>query len=99
MNPFTTEHPLEAQTSWFDTREHPVLSFVCRSVVLALLFTPLVLYGLHLVAIDDIGAEPLPLPDPWRVLFWGCLIAFVLSLLAAVPVLIAFRFLARWGRR
>lgn len=100
MNPFTTDHPLSPKTSWFDTREHPTLSFVCSTFVLALILTPFVLYRLYLYAISDIGAEPNPFPQPWWALFWGGLIAFVLSTVAAFPVLLLFRlFSRRWRKR
>jgi ABC-type phosphate transport system permease subunit len=99
MNPFTTDHPLAARSSWFDTREHPVLSFVCSSVVLALMLAPFVLHRLYLYAISDIGAEPNPFPQPWWALFWGSVIAFVLSLFVAVPVVFLFRLFIRRRRR
>ena len=99
MNPFSTDHPLAAQSSWFDAREHPVLSFVCSSVVLALVLTPLVLYRLYLYAISDIGAEPNPFPQPLWSLFWGSVIAFVLCLFVTVPVVFLFRLFIRWRRR
>jgi hypothetical protein len=86
MNPFTTEHPLTPKSSWFDAREHPKLSFVCRAVVLALVLTPFVLLRLYYYAISDIGAEPNPFPEPCWILFWGTVIAFVFSLLGAFPV-------------
>ena len=68
-----------------------MLSFVCSSVVLALMLAPLVLYRLYLYAISDIGAEPNPFPEPWWALFWGSVIAFVLSMFVAVPVVSLFR--------
>jgi hypothetical protein len=99
MNPFTTDHPLAAQSSWFDMRVHPIHSSVCSSIVLALVLTPLVLYRLYLFATSDIGAEPNPFPQPWWALFWGSAIAFALSLLVAVPIVFLFRLCIRWRRR
>jgi len=100
MNPFTTDHPLASKTSWFDAREHPALSFVCSMFVLALILTPFVLYRLYLSAVSDIGAEPNPFPEPWRALFLGTAIAFLLSLLVALPVVLLFRLVVqRWTRR
>lgn len=99
MNPFTTDHPLAAKSSWFDTREHPVLSFVCSALVLGLILTPVVLVRLYYGAISDIGAEPNPFPQPWWALFWGVLIAFVLSLFVALPAVLLLRLLLRRGRR
>jgi hypothetical protein len=90
MNPFTTDHPLASKTSWFDTREHPALSFICSVFVLALVLTPFLLYRLYLYAISDIGADD-PAPLFWWALFPGSVIAIVLSLFAAFPVVLLFR--------
>lgn len=99
MNPFTTDHPLASKTSWFDKREHSALSFVCGVFVLALILMPFVLYRLYLYAISDIGAEPNPFPQPWWALFWGCVIAFVLSAVCALPVAFVYRLFARRLRK
>jgi hypothetical protein len=94
MNPFTTDHPLASKTSWFDTREHPALSFVCNSFVLALILTPFLLYRLYLFAISDIGADdPGPLFS-WA-LFPGSVVVFVLSLFAAFPLVLLSRLLSK----
>jgi len=80
MNPFTADHPLASKSSWFDTREHQVLSFVCSTSVVALILTPFVLHHLYGYAIRDVGAEPNPFLESWWALcwalFWGGLIAF-----------------------
>jgi hypothetical protein len=55
MNPFTTDHPLATNSSWFDTREHPRLSFLCSTLLVASLLAPLVLARLYYYAISDIG--------------------------------------------
>lgn len=100
MNPFTTDHPLAAKSSWFDTHEHPVLSFVCSTLLLTFIFTPIVLVRLYYWAITDIGTEPNPFPQPWWALFWGMVVAFVLSLFGAVPAVLLLRLLSRaWRRR
>jgi hypothetical protein len=100
MNPFTTDHPLDTQTSWFDTKQHPLLSFVCSTFGLALILTPLVLVRLYYYAISDIGAEPNPFPEPWWGLFMGSVVAFVLSVICAFPFVLVFRLFARrWRRR
>lgn len=100
MNIFTTEHPLTSQPSWFDTKEHPFLSFVCSVFVLALVFTPLILFGLYSYAISDIGAEPNPFPDPWLALAVGSIYSFTISLVGASLVVLAYRMLARsWRSR
>ncbi len=95
MNPFTTDHPLTSRSSWFAKREHPVLSFACSTFVLALVLTPFVLHRLYLYSISDIGAEANPFPEPWWSLFWGSLIAFVLSVMCAIPPILFCRLLAR----
>ena len=79
MNPFTTDHPLAPKSSWLDAREHPRLSFLCSTVLLALIFAPFILVRLYYYAISDIGAEPTPFPDPWWALLCGGIIAFLLS--------------------
>ena len=98
MNVFTTDHPLASQSSWFDTRAHPLLSFVCNTVVLALILTPLVLVRLYYYAISDIGAEPNPFPEPWKALFMGSVLAFAVSLVGAFPVVLLYRLFARKWR-
>ena len=98
MNPFTTEHPL-ASVSWFGGRKHPTLSFFCRSIVLALIFTPFVLVRLYYYAISDIGVEPNPFPQPWWAVFWGSVIAFVLGLVFAVSIMFLWRLFARRSTR
>jgi hypothetical protein len=100
MNIFTTEHPLDSVPSWFDTKEHPLLSFVCSVLVLALMLAPLVLVRLILYAFSDIGAEPNPFPDPVAALLVGSVLAFALSLVCAIPVVLAYRLLTQtWRRR
>jgi len=99
MNPFTTDHPLASEPSRFDTQKHLTLSFICSTVVLALILTPLVLVRLYNWAISDIGAEPNPFPQPWWALFWGSVIAFAFSVACALPVVLVYRLLARRLRR
>lgn len=94
MNVFTTKHPMTSQPSWFDTKAHPSLSFVCSVFALALVLTPLVLAGLLHYAVGDIGAEPDPFPDPWLVLFMGSSVAFALSLVCAFLVVLTGRLFA-----
>jgi hypothetical protein len=99
MNIFTTEHPLASKPSRFDTKEHPLLSFVCSAFILALILTPLVLICLYCYTISDIGAEPTPFPDPWLAFVVGSAVAFVLNLICAFPVVLAYRLFARRWRR
>ena len=99
MNPFTTEHPLDSKASGFGAQEHPTPSFLCGTLAVALIFTPFVLVRLYYYAMSDIGAEPNPFPEPWWALFWGIIIAFVLSLVAAVPIIFLYRLFARRSMR
>ncbi len=100
MNPFNTDHPLASQPSWLDRQKYPVRSFVCSTVVLALLLTPIALGCLYDWAMSDIGAEANPFPQPWWALFWGSVIAFALSLAGAFPVVLFYRLLSRsWRSR
>ena len=97
MNPFTTDHPLTAKSSWFDTREHPKLSFVCSTFVLAMILTPFAFQSLHSYVISDIGADADPFLNSWRVLILGSSIAFVLSLAGSLPAVLLWRlFVRRW---
>ena len=54
MSPFTTEHPLAPKSSWLDAREHPRLSFLCSTVLLALVLAPFILVRLYYYAISDL---------------------------------------------
>src|SRR5688572_16187688 len=100
MNPFTTDHPLVSESSWFDTKEHPLRSFICSTFVLALMLTPLILVRLYYYAISDIGAEPNPFPEPWWALFMGTVFSLALSLLCAFPVVLLCRLVRQgWTRR
>jgi len=99
MNLFATEHPMASQSSWFDTRAHPRLSFVCSTFVLALIIAPLVLVRLYYYAISDIGAEPNPFPEPWWCFFVGSLLALALGVVCAFLVVLASRLAARGWRK
>jgi hypothetical protein len=99
MNPSTTDHPLASRSSWFDTREHPRLSFLCSTLLVALALAPFVLVRLYYYAISDIGAEPNPFLQPWWALFWGSVIAFFFGVCAAIPVVWVGRLLLRAWRR
>ena len=100
MSIFTTEHPLTSQPSWFDRREFPLLSFACSTVVLALIFTPLILAGLYFYLTSDIGAEQRPFPDPWFDLAVGIAFSFAIGLFCASLVVLIYRWLTRiWSSR
>src|SRR5262245_9304225 len=92
MNIFTTEHPLTSQPSWFDTKAHPRLSFVCRAFVLAIAATPIVLIALIHYVMSDLGAETTPSPGPdFSVLVFASVFAFAISLLGAFPIVLIVR--------
>jgi len=95
INIFTTDHPLTLQPSWFDRREHPVLSFVCSVFVSTLILTPPILIGLYYYDLNDIGAEPDPFPDPLLDFVVGSILSFVISLVCSFFVVSAHRLLAR----
>jgi hypothetical protein len=98
MNVFTTDHPMTSQPSWFDAKAHPVLSWFYDVLLLALLLSPLMLFGLYEYAMTDIGADN-PFPEPGWALMMGSVLAFVLSLLCACPILLAYRLVARIRQR
>jgi hypothetical protein len=91
VNPFTTDHPLTANSSSSKKKEHPVLSFVCRALILGLILTPFVLQRLYDYAVSDIGAEPNPFPQPFWALCCAGMIALVLSFVLAVPIVFLHR--------
>jgi len=99
MSPFTADHPLAPKSSWLDAREHPRLSFLCSTALLAVVLAPFILIRLYYYAISDIGAEPNPFPDPWWALFWGGTIAFLIGVCAAVPLVCLCRLLMHPRRR
>lgn len=97
MNPFTTDHPLTAQTSWFDRKEHPRLSFVCATFLLALILTPLWFVRLYIWFVNDIGAEPNPFTESWPTVFWTGFVASIGAIICAVPLVAAHRHcVGRW---
>jgi hypothetical protein len=100
MSIFTTDHPLTLQPSWFDRRAHPFLSFFCSVVVLAVIFTPMILASLYFWLTSDIGAEPRPFPDPWFDLAVGICVSFVVAIFCASPVVLIYRCVTRnWSSR
>jgi len=98
MNIFTTDHPLAAQSSGLNWKNHPMLSFWRNAVVLGLIFTPGTLETLYRFVTSDIGAEPTPFPKPWLALVIGLAVACVCSVVLAVIVLSAFHLLIRFFR-
>ncbi len=92
MNVFTTDHPMVSQPPCFDTRRHPALSFVWSSLILALMFTPLViLFYVAGVCSDayEIGAE-YDFPDSWP---WFIAEVFALCFFVASALVSAYRLL------
>lgn len=102
MNPFSIEHPLNSQPSWFDTKEHPVLSFVCSVFFLALILTPIVLVFLYHLAMSDLEGVTTPGPFSFAEIGWfllvGGVVAFVLSSVCVLPAVLVYRFLLRRWR-
>jgi hypothetical protein len=90
MNPFTTDHPLTTQLSWFDA--HPRWAWVGRILMLTLGMTPLVWYGLYRFITNDEdgmttpGSNPLPITMAIAVLV---AIAFAFSLVGSIILLLA----------
>ena len=99
VNPFTTDHPLTANSWEFDFRKHPTLLIVCSGLALASILTPLVLLRLYYWFISDMECEPNPFPEPWRALVWGIGIAFVFSSLIAFPAVLLIRWFVREWRK
>ena len=98
MNVFTTDHPMAAQPSLLDAKTHPFLSFVSSSLLLAILLTPLILYGLYQYAMSDIGADN-PFPEPAWALLMGSILAFIFGFFCACTLLLTYRLVARiWHR-
>lgn len=89
MNPFTTDHPLNSDPSWFDAKDHPVLSFVWVVFVLALALTPVVLFGLYHWVMSDLEGVttpgPFSFPELGRFLLVAGVVAFMLILICALP--------------
>lgn len=102
MNVFTTDHPMASEPfewSWFNRKKHPRLSLLCSMLLVAFIFSPLVLYWLYCWFMSDIGAESNPFPEPWRAFFMGLAVSFVMSLPPAFLVASVFRiFLRHWRK-
>jgi hypothetical protein len=92
MNVFTTDHPMMSQTSWFDAKEHPRLSFICSVAVLALALSPFVLFWFcDYVVNDGDNTTPEAAPEGWCVLTLGSLLAYAIGLVCAAPVVWIYR--------
>lgn len=94
MNIFTTDHPMSSRES--ETR--PLWRNVALASFLALMFTPWVLDGLYEFAMRDLGAEPVPFPNPWLALGVGTAVSFVASFLGAFTIALVCRRVARSRR-
>jgi hypothetical protein len=98
MNPFTTDHPLNAGSSWFDREEYPRLSFVLSTAVLALVLTPPLVLAFCYCALGDKGADPSLSLAPFA--FWASGMAYLLGVFCAIPTIWFWRLLARrWRKR
>jgi hypothetical protein len=92
MNVFTTDHPMTSQPSYFDTKAHPLLSFICGVFVTTLMLAPLVFgYVVYAVATDDVQCTDEP-DGPLFIL--GIPVSFVLSFICAFPLVLAYRLIA-----
>lgn len=103
MNLFTTEHPLNAQPSWFDAKAHPMRAFFRHTLFLTLSLTPVVLVGLYcwLMSPDEgvTTPEPLSAAELWRFLWVGGAFALGFSLMTSLLTVAICRFATRQGRR
>jgi hypothetical protein len=98
MNVFTTDHPMIAQTSWFDEKEHPRLSFVCRVAVVALAFTPFVMFRICEFVMNDV-VETTPVEEPgllWLLVVGGGF-AYGVSCAVSVPLVAGYGWLRNDG--
>jgi hypothetical protein len=82
MNPLTIDHPLTRQTSCFDRKAHPWLSYFSQGLVLALALVPVAAAViLYLIATDDYYGPPEAPPGLFEfamiILFYCLLIAFL----------------------
>ena len=82
-----------------DSKAYPVLSYFCRSCVLAVIMTP-ILYALALFSdlrsAYEIGSETSPIPGSWFELVLGIGETFVFCLLVAL-ILVWFYRIIRGG--
>jgi hypothetical protein len=87
MNPFCAEHPIVSQPSMLDSKAYPMLSYFCRSCVLAVILTP-VFFGLMLYSdlnyLNEIGAQVGLISLSWLDLVLGMGETFVFCLLIAL---------------
>ena len=98
MNVFTTDHPMMRQTSWFDAKEHPRLSFVCRVAVVALALTPFVMFRICDFVMNDVQeTTPMEYPGALWLLAVGGLFAYGISCVVSVPLVGAYRWLRNEG--
>ena len=84
MNPFTTDHPLSAGSSWFDREEYPRLSFVLSTALIALVLTPALVLTFCYCAFGDKGADPSLALVPLAL--WASGMAYLLGVFCAVPI-------------
>jgi threonine/homoserine/homoserine lactone efflux protein len=103
MNPFTTDHPLASQPSWFDTKAHPMMSFFCSGLVLApVLFLVLcgwvLLPGLVDEMLDDDGIVTV-FPDSLGDLLGGMALVWVFSLFCAFLLVSSQRLILNFIRK
>jgi len=84
MNPYTTDHPMVSQPSWFDARLHPRLSYLCQILVVALaVFAAFA--GIWIFALMDADNEDVTDPS------WTDDFFFAIGLCSAFPAFIISR--------
>lgn len=86
MNVFVTDHPLVAQPSCFDAKAHPVLSFLCRVQVVALVLCP-VFIGIVWFAMSAADSPDVPAPS------WTDSLFEVVGFVIGFPVFVVIQFL------
>ena len=96
MNLFTTDHPMQSQTSCFDRKAHPVLSFVCTQLAIAFMVFPL-LFGWLFYELRDFPDETGDQLTSNEVLMLAGLV-FVFCSLCAAAIVGIYRLIGRFVR-
>ncbi len=102
MNIFTTDHPMATEPfewSWFNRKQHPWLSLLCSTLLLAFVFSPAVLYGLYCWFMSDNGGDITLTLKPWPGFIVGFATSLVLSLVPAFPLVLVYRAMERIWRK
>jgi len=100
MNPFCAEHPLASQTSYFDRKAHPRLSWVCAVVVTAAFLAPMVFFvdlGLDAEWAAEVGSETSPFALSLADAVIEIAGAFIVCLIPAMLLVAIYRFVRRFA--